>query len=115
MLQNPLAVRLYLEWTTGDRPVIRTLSQLERVKHHFIVERLPDWSYGAFLNETDASCVAIGTTREEALLNGQQEMARRESNLRMGRPELYLGQRYFHAHNPVICRAEKNFFGGGFA
>lgn len=31
-----------------------------------IIERLPDWNYGAFLDEESASCIAIGTTAEEA-------------------------------------------------
>jgi hypothetical protein len=44
-----------------------------------IIQRLPDWSYGAFLNETDASCIAIGETEEEAWNNG---MARLIENYR---------------------------------
>jgi len=41
------------------------------------VERLPDWSYGAFLNETDASCIAIGSTEQEALESAWTELHRR--------------------------------------
>lgn len=36
-----------------------------------VIERLRDWSWGAFLNETDASCIAIGDTEEEARANGE--------------------------------------------
>lgn len=42
-----------------------------------IIERLRDWNYGAFLNETDASCIAIGQTEEEARENGERELKRR--------------------------------------
>lgn len=42
-----------------------------------IIERLPDWSYGAFLNETDASCIAIGITEEEARANGERVLRER--------------------------------------
>jgi hypothetical protein len=45
-----------------------------------IIERLPDWSYGAFLNETDASCIAIGMTEEEARENGERELKRMASS-----------------------------------
>lgn len=45
-----------------------------------IIERLPDWSYGAFLNETDSSCIAIGFTEREARINGQRELERRVSD-----------------------------------
>lgn len=40
-----------------------------------VIERLRDWSYGAFLNETDASCIAIGLTEEEARINGERRLA----------------------------------------
>lgn len=42
-----------------------------------VIERLADWNYGAFLNKTDASCIAIGTTPEEALEKGKQVLATR--------------------------------------
>lgn len=42
-----------------------------------IIERMRDWSYGAFLNETDASCIAIGFTEDEARVNGEAALARR--------------------------------------
>jgi hypothetical protein len=42
-----------------------------------IIERLRDWNYGAFLNKTDASCIAIGTTKKEALEKGKRELLRR--------------------------------------
>lgn len=41
-----------------------------------IIERMPDWSWGAFLNETDASCIAIGETEQEALNKGMTELFR---------------------------------------
>jgi hypothetical protein len=42
-----------------------------------IIERMSDWSYGAFLTETDASCIAVGFTEEEARENGERELKRR--------------------------------------
>jgi hypothetical protein len=42
-----------------------------------IIERLPDWNWAAFLNKTDTSCIAIGTTRAEARKNGQRVLRRR--------------------------------------
>lgn len=42
-----------------------------------VIERLPDWNWGAFLNETDATCIAIGVTEEEARENGERELKRR--------------------------------------
>lgn len=39
-----------------------------------IIERLPDWNYGVFLNETDASCIAIGLTEEEARENAERRL-----------------------------------------
>lgn len=42
-----------------------------------IIERLPDWNWAAFLNKTDASCIAIGTTKKEARDNGRRELRRR--------------------------------------
>jgi hypothetical protein len=42
-----------------------------------IIERLRDWNWAAFLNETDASCIAIGSTRKEARKKGQRELLRR--------------------------------------
>lgn len=44
---------------------------------NLIIERLPDWSFGAFLNETDSDCIAIGFTEDEARAAGQAELARR--------------------------------------
>ena len=46
-------------------------------RQKLFIERLPDWNYAAFLNKTDASCIAIGTTRKEARRNGQRELRRR--------------------------------------
>jgi len=45
-----------------------------------VIERLPDWSYGAFLNETDASCIAIGMTEEEARTNGEAALTRQRNS-----------------------------------
>jgi hypothetical protein len=39
-----------------------------------VIQRLPDWNYAAFLNETDASCIAIGDTEQEALNNGMRAL-----------------------------------------
>ncbi len=41
-----------------------------------IIERLRDWSYGAFLNETDSSCIAVGMTEEEARTKGEAALRR---------------------------------------
>jgi hypothetical protein len=35
-----------------------------------VIERLPDWNYGAYLGMTDSSCIAIGRDAEEADKNG---------------------------------------------
>lgn len=43
---------------------------------NLVIERLPDWNWAAFLNETDASCIAIGTTRKEARVNGRRALRR---------------------------------------
>lgn len=48
------------------------------MRKQLIIERLRDWSYGAFLNETDSTCIAIGFTEEEARENGERELKRRE-------------------------------------
>lgn len=42
-----------------------------------VVERLRDWTWAAFENETDASCIAIGETEEEARTNGEKVLAGR--------------------------------------
>jgi hypothetical protein len=42
-----------------------------------VIERMPDWNYGAFLNASDASCIAIGETAQEARNNGMRELLRR--------------------------------------
>ena len=47
----------------------------DRIK--LIIERLPDWNFAAFLNETDASAIAIGTTKKEARANGKRVLRRR--------------------------------------
>jgi hypothetical protein len=40
--------------------------EADMVPDDLVIERMPDWNYGAFLNDTDASCIAIGTTEQEA-------------------------------------------------
>lgn len=47
----------------------------DRVK--LVIERLPDWNWAAFLNKTDASCLAIGETRKEARTNGRRALRRK--------------------------------------
>lgn len=47
----------------------------DRVK--LVIERLRDWNWGAFLNKTDASCIAIGTTKKEARDGGKRVLRRR--------------------------------------
>jgi len=42
-----------------------------------VIERMPDWNYGAFLDEEVASCIAIGATAQEALNNGMRELLKR--------------------------------------
>lgn len=42
-----------------------------------VIERLPDWNYGAFLDDEVASCIAIGETEQEALNNGMRELMKR--------------------------------------
>lgn len=44
-----------------------------------VIERMPDWNYGAFLDENAASCIAIGETAQEALNNGMRELLKRAS------------------------------------
>jgi hypothetical protein len=46
-------------------------------RQKLFIERLPDWNYAAFLNKTDASCIAIGSTRKEARANGKRALLRR--------------------------------------
>lgn len=58
--------------------VERITRELEPTITKLIIERLGDWNYGAFLNETDAACIAIGATEEEARENGERELRRRE-------------------------------------
>lgn len=41
------------------------------------IERLRDWNWAAFLNPTDASCIAIGDTKKQARENGRRELRRR--------------------------------------
>jgi len=48
------------------------------MERKIIVERLSDWSYGAFLNETDTSCIAIGSTEEEARVNAEARINNEE-------------------------------------
>jgi hypothetical protein len=47
----------------------------DRIK--LVIERLPDWNFAAFLNKTDASAIAIGTTKKEARINGKRVLRRR--------------------------------------
>lgn len=47
----------------------------DRIK--LIIERLPDWNFAAFLNKTDASCIAIGATRKDARKNGRRVLRSR--------------------------------------
>lgn len=42
----------------------------DRIK--LVIERLRDWSWAAFLNETDASCIAIGETKKSAREAGRR-------------------------------------------
>lgn len=45
-----------------------------------IVERLSDWSYGAFVSEKATTCIAIGGTADEALEKGIEVLAYRNRN-----------------------------------
>jgi len=47
------------------------------VNRKLFIERLPDWNYGAFLNETDASCIAIGTTKKETRENARRVLIKK--------------------------------------
>jgi Recombination endonuclease VII len=47
----------------------------DRIK--IFIERLRDWSFAAFLNETDASAIAIGATRKEVRKNAKRVLRRR--------------------------------------
>ena len=62
-------------------------SEAERAPD-LVIRRLPDWNYAAFLNETDASCIAIGTTEQEVRNNGMRELlkgyAERAAGVREG-------------------------------
>ena len=62
-------------------------SEAERAPD-LVIRRLPDWNYAAFLNQTDASCIAIGTTEQEARNNGMRELlkgyAERAAGVRAG-------------------------------
>lgn len=53
------------------------LARMTGTLTNLIIERLPDWSFGAFLNETDAECIAIGRTEKEARKAGHAELERR--------------------------------------
>jgi hypothetical protein len=69
-----------------------------------VVERLRDWSYGAFLNETDSSCIAIGNTEKEARANGERELARRVTGSRWSR---YIDFMADHVINYPLDSTEK--------
>lgn len=62
------------------KPYCRVCYMLAEQRKHdarvpdLVIQRMPDWNYGAFLNETDASCIAIGTTAREALANGMHAL-----------------------------------------
>ena len=47
------------------------------VTRKLFIERLPDWNYGVFLDETSASCIAIGTTKTEARTNARRVLTRK--------------------------------------
>ena len=49
---------------------------------NLIIERMSDWSYGAFLNETDATCIAVGFTEEDARANGELWLQHRADSRR---------------------------------
>lgn len=67
--------------TTHTKDEHRTLpcgcevsAKLKQCPFHtdLVIERLPDWNWAAFRNETDASCIALGDTAEQAYENGMR-------------------------------------------
>lgn len=70
------------------------------VERKIIVERLPDWSYGAFLDETSPSCIAIGQTEEEA--RSKAEIALKNNSEIVQKIMQYIAS--FNIQNPTYAR-----------
>lgn len=70
------------------------------MERKIIVERLADWSYGAFLDESSASCVAVGSTEEEARANA--EVALKNNDEIVQKIMTYIAS--FNIQNPTFDR-----------